>query len=360
MTSGDDANVEDPWQRFRWFMSSVWLVFLAYPLFEVLTTGPPAGRVLGTLAIVAFAAVYLNGFHRLYRGEAPPRVAAVHLALLVLLAVGVGLHIGREAFGMACFVVAFSTLSLPIAGAMAVLLAALATSVLVPLWTGTLGRDFFFALIVLLVGVVTGVVSLIDRRGEEYKALQHELVVADERDRMARDVHDVVGHSLTAVSVKAELAERLVDLDPERAKAELAAIRSLTREALGEVRAAVTGLRVARLGEELERARAALSDAGISVSVRGEPATLDPRHRLVSAWVLREAATNVVRHSGAADCTIEVGTRSLCVRDNGVGIDGRPEGNGLRGVRDRVRAAGGQVTVGPAADGGTELKVDYS
>src|SRR5690606_543184 len=127
----------------------------------------------------------------------------------------------------------------------------------------------------------------------------------EERERVARDVHDVLGHSLTVVSVKAELAERLVDVDPARARAELVEIQSLTREALAEIRATVSGLRVARLGDELVAARTALTGAGIEADLPENPDVVDPRHRIVVAWVLREAVTNVVRHSGATRCTVE-------------------------------------------------------
>src|SRR5699024_3537237 len=147
-------------------------------------------------------------------------------------------------------------------------------------------------------------------------------------------------------------AERLVDADPDAAKAELAQIRSLTRESLAEIRATVAGLRVARLADELDSARQALSDAGISAEVPSAVDTVDPRHRLVLAWVLREAVTNVVRHSGAGRCRVELNARSLVVTDDGVGPGAAIEasaatrtraaagGTGLRGVAERVNGAG--------------------
>ncbi|UUZ45859.1 histidine kinase [Janibacter limosus] len=116
---------------------------------------------------------------------------------------------------------------------------------------------------------------------------------------MARDVHDVVGHSLTVVSLKADSAERLVDIDPERAKGEIAAIRSLTRQSLAEIRATVAGLRITRLADERDAALAALADAGIEASVPDDYDVVDPAHRITVAWALREATTNVIRHSGA-------------------------------------------------------------
>nr|WP_241728651.1 sensor histidine kinase [Nocardioides zeae] len=185
-----------------------------------------------------------------------------------------------------------------------------------------------------------------------------EIALVAERERVARDVHDVLGHSLTVVVAKAELAERLVDLDPERAKAEIASIRSLSREALGEVRATVSGLRVARLGDELASAREALTAADIVADVPSDPDVVDPRRRIVVAWVLREAVTNVVRHSGASRCTVELGDARLAVSDDGRGGVHQP-GNGLRGIGERVRAAGGTLTVTSGPEGGTRLEVTW-
>lgn len=342
-------------------MATIWLVFLVYPLVEVLATGSPLGKVLGAMGIVAFALVYIHGFRALYKSLASPaRIAAIHLPLLVLLIVLVSLHIGTGALGMAAFTVSFAMFTLTLVPRMLVLVVATGACLLIPWLTGTFSDDFFYTVIVVLVGGITAVIRAVGDRDDEYTALRNELVIADERDRVARDVHDVLGHSLTAVTVKAELAERLIDVDPERAKAELAAIRSLTREALGEVRATVTGLRVARLVDELDRAHTALDDAGIDVDQRGDASIVDPRYRLVLGWVLREAVTNVVRHSNARTCVIDLDGTSLSVVDDGVGVGGSRDGNGLRGLRDRVRSAGGKFMIGAGPDGtGTELKVVF-
>ena len=207
-------------------------------------------------------------------------------------------------------------------------------------------------------GTICLVVRVLERRGAEHRALTDHLAVTTERERVARDVHDVLGHSLTVVTVKAELAERLVDTDPERAKAELAQIRDLTRQSLAEIRATVGGLRVARLTDQIASTHEALENAGISSELTGDPSAVDPRHRVVLAWSLREAVTNVVRHSSASTCRIELGSDFLTVDDDGEGLRGRREGNGLRGLRERVAFAGGTVEVGPGPSGeGTRLKV---
>ena len=152
--------------------------------------------------------------------------------------------------------------------------------------------------------------------------------------------------------------ERLLEADPARARAELAEIQSLTRQALAEIRATVSGLRVARLADELAAAQAALDGAGIEADLPVDPSVVDPRHRIVLAWVLREAVTNVVRHSGATRCVVELGTDRLRVCDDGRGLGRSAPGNGLRGARERVSTAGGTLTVRPGPEGrGTLVEV---
>ena len=129
----------------------------------------------------------------------------------------------------------------------------------------------------------------------------------------------------------------------------LAAIQQLSRQALAEIRATVGGLRVARLDDELEAARSALGGAGIRAELPAGPQDVDPRHRTVLAWVLREAVTNVVRHSDASSCRVELASNVLRVVDDGRGLGNHPVGNGLRGVRERVEAAGGTLRVADAS-----------
>src|SRR5699024_7032205 len=183
------------------------------------------------------------------------------------------------------------------------------------------------------VTLFVGLIRWISDRQDSEDALRRQLDLAAERERVARDVHDVLGHSLTVVTVKAELAERLLDADPDAARSELAEIRSLTRDALDDVRATVAGLRVVRLADEREAARTALAGAGIEADVPTDPSPIDPRRRIVIAWVLREAVTNVVRHSSATRCDVRLGTSSLTVTDDGVGPGTAAEARGLRGAR---------------------------
>ena len=205
---------------------------------------------------------------------------------------------------------------------------------------------FFFLMLwpIMLGGVM---LRIFGEREEVAHAAQRQFALVTERERVARDVHDVLGHSLTALSVKAELAARLVDVDPARAKAELESIQTTARQALAEVRATVGGLRAGNLEAELAAAPLVLADAGIATTVTGDVADTDPRHRALLAWVLRESVTNVVRHARADSVVIELGPRGICVTDDGAGCSGS-EGNGLRGMRERVGGVGGTLAISPA------------
>ena len=359
----DIRDTQNPWERHGWIMAAIWLVFLMYPLTSAFTVETSwVWRSFAIVAILAFATVYVYGFIRIGRTETWAQVNRLGwrcVAVLLALTLATSLVIGLNALGMVTFLIAFAMFSLPLAAALGIGVAGVAFAVLVPLTMGVLQETWFFIPILLMVGVATAVVRVLEQRGMEHLEIAGVMALVAERERVARDVHDVLGHSLTVVTIKAELAQRLVDADPERAKAELAQIQSLTREALAEIRATVAGLRVARLGDEVTSASAALADAGMSAQLPADTSVVDPRHRIVLAWVLREAVTNVVRHSGATSCAVGIGRSTLSVTDNGRGCSGRPDGNGLRGLRERVAAAGGTLHVRPGPGGrGTTLRVE--
>ena len=167
---------------------------------------------------------------------------------------------------------------------------------------------------------------------------------ADERERIARDLHDVLGHTLSLVILKAELAGRLLDRDLERAKAEIADVERISRETLAEVRRTIGGYLSGGLLAEMERASATLATAGIAARCRPAKVGTTPAQERVLALVLREAVTNVVRHSQAKACRLELeevdGTCRLEIEDDGRGGSGE-EGHGIRGMRERIEALGG-------------------
>ena len=181
------------------------------------------------------------------------------------------------------------------------------------------------------------------------------LAVTAERERIARDLHDLLGHTLTLVAVKADLAQRLVDQDAPAARREMQEVAEAARDALAEVRTAVTGMRGASLTAEIERAKQMLAAADVSVEVTTRVDANDPELQAVLAMALREAVTNVIRHSGARACAIGLdaeppGMLRLSVADDGPGGEIR-EGSGLTGMRARLSAAGGALEVKSDARG---------
>ncbi|MHB8892051.1 MAG: sensor histidine kinase [Candidatus Limnocylindrales bacterium] len=221
---------------------------------------------------------------------------------------------------------------------------------------------------VVLTGLVVLAFSQLERTARALSQAQAEvarLAAADERARIARDVHDLLGHSLSVIALKSELARRLVEGDPRRASAELRDIEGVARGSLRDIRETVAGYRRITLDTELTGARVALSAAGMVVDVPQPPGILDEAADALLGWIVREGVTNVVRHSGGAHCTIRIETIAQEVRleivDDGQGNDRRgpgapgPSGSGLPGIRERVEAVGGRVEAGPLPGGGYRL-----
>jgi len=183
--------------------------------------------------------------------------------------------------------------------------------------------------------------------------LAHEenaaLAAVAERERIARDLHDVLGHTLSLIVLKSELAGRLIDRDPARAATEIADVERTARTALAEVREAIGGYRARGLAAEIEAARSTLDAAGVTMTSIDAPTAigaLTAAEETALALVLREAVTNIVRHASATTCELrfacEDGTRRLIVQDNGSHASAR-EGNGLRGMRERIESLGGHL-----------------
>jgi two-component system, NarL family, sensor histidine kinase DesK len=183
-----------------------------------------------------------------------------------------------------------------------------------------------------------------------------ELVAARERSRMSRDLHDILGHSLTTIAVKAGLARQLLDAGAvPRAAAEVADVERLARQAFGDVRTTVAGSRETTLAGELAAAREALLAAGITGDLPASVESVRPDLRRPFAHVLREGVTNVIRHSAASRVTVRLEPELISVRDNGSGAGEFAEGAGLRGLRERLAASGATLAHGPATGGGYEL-----
>ena len=167
-----------------------------------------------------------------------------------------------------------------------------------------------------------------------------------ERERIARDLHDVLGHTLSVIALKSELASKLIERDPSRAAREIREVNDVARDALAQVRSAVTGYRAAGLSAEFEAMRKAFDTAGVTLKVEAEALSLPPAHENTLALVLREASTNVLRHAHAKTCRVRLVHRNnvalLEITDDGRGGDAL-EGNGLLGMRERIAALGGSL-----------------
>jgi two-component system sensor histidine kinase DesK len=352
--------------------AGVWLLFLVQPFLDLVGGSPPAWQlVLGVLLLVAFVVVYLAGVGQPFRQGRDGR-GWVYPALLLAIALALLPLCGESALSTLVFVAVAAQATLPLLQAVVASLGVTALSVVlterVPGWSDQAS----IAISILAASMAMfGVVRMAERNRALLAAQEEQarLVVLEERERMARDLHDILGHSLTVIAKKAELARRLTSLDPERAAAEIAEVERLSREALRDVRATVTGSRQVTLAGELASATNALASARIRADLPADLPSLPPDLDRLFGFALREAVTNVLRHSGAQTCTVTVTPYSLEVVDDGRGRPRRANGaaghgsdagagNGLAGLRERVAAVGGRLLTESPADGGFRLRVE--
>jgi two-component system sensor histidine kinase DesK len=217
----------------------------------------------------------------------------------------------------------------------------------------------------MVVGTANAFVAEQKRASCRLAAAQEEnaaLAKVAERERIARDLHDVLGHTLSVIVLKAELAGRLLGRDDERAAREIAEVEKTARTALAEVREAIGGYRAKGIQAEIDQARMTLEAAGVVLHTETVPPLLKAREETALALAVREAVTNIVRHAQATECTMRFasaadGFTSLEVEDNGAKTIER-EGNGLRGMRARVEELGGRLRIERAAVQGTRLVIE--
>ena len=189
-------------------------------------------------------------------------------------------------------------------------------------------------------------------KSREHKAIEKELGILSERERIARDVHDVLGHSLTIVNLKAELAAKLVEANASAAQEQMRQVAQLSRQALAEVHSTVTRLRVPDLEGEVLASSRALETAGIQADLPDATtaANIAGMNSSLFSWALRETVTNIVRHSHATYATVRLNSTGLEVIDNGIGIGDAPCKSGLTGLSTRIEDAGGTLTLGNAPE----------
>jgi two-component system sensor histidine kinase DesK len=333
------------------------LAFLAFPLADLLSgrlTGGSAGVAAAGLA--SFAAVFLRLFWILPSLTTERRAeGAALLGVLAAIAICLSTAFGDDWLGLLIY------LSIALALALPTRLALLGIATVAVIAVAITG-DIDVAVQVVTFGVILVAVRRLMELVRELDAARAqvaELAASEERLRLSRDMHDLLGHNLSLIALKSELARKLLGRDPAAAEVEVRDIESVARTSLQEARAAVRGMRSASLTSELDGAREALEAAGIEVEVR-TTGSLPARVESVLGFAAREGATNVLRHSGARRCEILVrrvgDTAELELRDDGVGAaSASGEGSGLRGLAERIAEAGGMLEAGPAEGGGFRL-----
>jgi two-component system sensor histidine kinase DesK len=332
------------------------LVFLAFPLADLLS-----GRLAGGSAAVAatglaaFAVLYLRLFWVVPRVATERRAeGAALLGALAALAIGLLIAFGEDWLGLLIYLTVALALALPTRAALAGIAGVVAAAVAITGELNVAWQVVAFGVILVAVRRLTELVSELDAA----RAQVAELAAGEERLRLSRDMHDLLGHNLSLIALKSELARKLLGRDPRAAEVEVRDIESVARTSLQEARAAVRGLRSASLASELERARGSLQAAGIEAQVR-TTGPLSARVETLLGFVVREGITNVIRHSGASRCWIAVRRDDECaeleVRDDGgpAGVAGG--GSGLSGLSERVAEVGGTLEAGPAEEGGFRL-----
>jgi two-component system sensor histidine kinase DesK len=342
----------------------IWLVFLSEPLTASLAADAVPLRVLGVAGVAGVCAIFVYGCFSFRFALLPLRRAVLLIALQTAFVVPTALAAQEHGLVGLVFVAVTAVfllrrpVSLALVGVVAGLLVVIPR--LVPGWE----TEDNSALSAVLGGVaVFGFTQLVVRNRQLARA--HEevaaLAAAQERERLARDVHDVVGHSLTVVSVKAELAAKLLRPNPDAAAAELADIQRLARSALADVRSMVTGAREVTLAGELAAARSALDAGGVEARLPTAVDVVAPERQEIFAWALREGTTNVLRHSLARRVVVTLSADEIVMDDDGRGPggDAARDGNGLRGLAERARAAGAWLVTGRSPMAGFRLAVRF-
>jgi two-component system, NarL family, sensor histidine kinase DesK len=340
-------------------MSSMFLIYLVSPLNQVFEQPHGVGARILVVAVVAvyvcvYVAVYMAFSFRKSWFSRPVRVTGV----TIMFACGILLAavLGPDDLMFLTYAISAALMQLP---PMIGLL--LGTGTTVALLIGTAieegAPDWNAASILVVLTIAMFGTRQVILSNAELRAARDEiatLAVAEERARMARDLHDVLGHSLTTITVKAGLARRLLESsgDRDQAVAELRDVEHLSRTALSEVRATVSGYRKASLPAEIVGARAALAAAEITADLPHAVDNVPAELQEPFAYVLREGVTNVIRHSNAHRCEVRLGDSWIEVRDDGTPSDSTGAGHGLAGLSERLAKVGGSVTAGPAPSGG--------
>ncbi len=361
----DDGSVVETRDRVsgrnRWIVGAlVAQLFMVSAFVAVITAdAEPALIVTTCILLLIFSGTYVFLVGRLLQASVAARAAVV--GLLLLLTLPAFLVLGTSTTSLWVFVAVAGGMLFPFGAAMAIgVVLAVAMLVIDAIAGDPLSWELALTLVA-LTAFMAGFAANV-RLNIELRETREELAVAAvaaERERIGRDLHDILGHSLTAIAVKAGLARRLLASDPAAAGTEIGDVERLAREALKDVRATASGYREVSLTAELGVAAGVLRAAGIRADLPATADDVDPDAREALGYVLREAVTNVVRHSGARTCRVVLHSRSIEIVDDGDGVDRNPTagtGAGLQNLADRMGAQGGSCEAGPGPDGGFVIR----
>jgi two-component system sensor histidine kinase DesK len=337
----------------------VWLVFLAFFFWQPVVGHAHAQEWAITLGAVAlFAVLYFGVFW----------VKAPWTYLLMIGMAGEGMALANHNPSSSVFIIFCSSFIPWVFGtpkkAVLALLALVAVIAIDAVVFHT-PSGFWAVSIVVALGVAGSNIHFAEKNRADAKLrMAHEeiehLAKVAERERIARDLHDVLGHTLSLIIVKSTLAGKLIDRHPEKAKDEIADIEKASRDAMADIRSTLRGYSSYKISDEIQRAKLTLASAGILADSDTVDINMSPAQESVVALIMREAVTNVVRHSHARTCRLKLAAESgscvLSVEDDGRG-GVQTEGNGLRGMRERIEALGGTLVRDTAA--GTKLRFEF-
>ena len=349
-----------PWVRGwrRLILAAGMLVYPAITAATIHTYSTGAAAVAGYVLVAVFCGCYVGAMLSVAR--------VAWMPFWILLAVMTGLFVAElwfaqiTAFFLCAVVVSLAVL--PLRGWVAPLVieaaaACIAVPLVTPGWRD--GPGWTEAVMVVFTALIWYAFSEIARTNQtllEARAEVARLASETERNRIARDLHDLVGHSLTAITVKSNLARQLAAQESSPALQEITEVEQLSRQALADVRAAVSGYREVTLAGELARARELLRAAGIAADIPTATEPADSVRQELFGWSVREGVTNVVRHAHASRCTITVTPTAVEITDDGAS-SAAAQGNGITGLRERASAVGATVEAGPIAPRGWRLRV---
>ena len=351
-------------------LPALFLVYLVEPIRQVFTQQHSSAiRVLIPVVVGVYATVYM--FAMLSERKTSHVVRTVTFSVMTACGLTIAAVLGPDDLVYMTYVISMALVQLP-----PLIGLVFGISVTAALLIGTTVADGVpdigsASILIVLTVALFGIRQVI-KSNAELRAARDEiatLAVAEERARLARDLHDVLGHSLTTITVKAGLARRLLESSGSvtgsvtgsastpvtSAVAELRDVEHLSRTALTEVRATVSGYRKASLPAELVGARAALTAAEIEADLPHAVDNVPAELQEPFAYVVREGVTNVIRHSGAARCSVRLGDSWIEIRDDGAASGSSDFGHGLAGLTERLAQVGGSLDAGPSPEGGFRL-----